>query len=594
MNKINIDELTNKEREFLVCLYFSQLKSDDERYRGKWSPALKILAEKYNEKYNTLKNNKDRYDALFDNGRAGWHQVHLSKQNKSQYDFYEEYKNYTLEELEKAANEIIENAKDAGHPYFSIRTKDSKTVSAILSKEKNIEFDGLNILQDSLKTGQIVFIVFGGDRPSWDTGLAGMGIVSQEPYDIGYSGKNYKIKVDIKLLLDKPIKREDLVPYRDTYGLIGIGPITKWEPNQAISQLSEKGAVALMRAMLELSPSIEDDLNDLLTDELIERIKGATTLFVPVEVNYKEKISDSLREMTDNESEDENEKTWEESENYTKEDFLNDVFISEENYDMLCNLLEYKKNIILQGAPGVGKTYAAKRLAYSILGKKYNECIEMVQFHQNYSYEDFVAGFRPTQTGFELSEGPFYDFCIRAKHDDKKHFFIIDEINRGNLSKIFGELLMLIESDKRNESINILYKKEKFTVPPNVYIIGMMNTADRSLAMIDYALRRRFSFFDVEPAFESDKFISKLNGSSEKTFKVIEIIKELNKAISDDDTLGKGFRIGHSYFCFDKPINDDLIKMIVEYEIIPLINEYWFDEPTKIEQWSDRLHGALK
>ena len=132
----------------------------------------------------------------------------------------------------------------------------------------------------------------------------------------------------------------------------------------------------------------------------------------------------------------------------------------------------------------------------------------MVQFHQSYSYEDFIVGFKPTETGFVLKEGPFYDFCIEAGKHTEPFFFIIDEINRGNLSKIFGELLMLIEAEKREESVNLLYKNEPFSIPKNVYIIGMMNTADRSLAMIDYALRRRFAFFEMHPAFQSEKFKS--------------------------------------------------------------------------------------
>ncbi|MDD4803536.1 MAG: AAA family ATPase, partial [Syntrophomonas sp.] len=189
---------------------------------------------------------------------------------------------------------------------------------------------------------------------------------------------------------------------------------------------------------------------------------------------------------------------------YTEDDFLSEVFMDEESYTTLDNLLKAKKNIILQGAPGVGKTFVAKRLAYSIIGERDTSRVMMVQFHQSYSYEDFILGFRPSKDGFELTPGPFYQFCKIAKDDDERdYFFIIDEINRGNLSKIFGELLMLVEKDKRGEKLRLLYSNELFSVPPNIYIIGMMNTADRSLAMIDYALRRRFAFFELEPAFDS-------------------------------------------------------------------------------------------
>jgi len=205
-------------------------------------------------------------------------------------------------------------------------------------------------------------------------------------------------------------------------------------------------------------------------------------------------------------------------------------------------------------------------------------------------------GWRPDGAGFILSEGPFYKFCKTANDDDERpYFFIIDEINRGNLSKIFGELLMLIEEDKRGKSIRLLYKDEQFSVPPNIHIIGMMNTADRSLAMIDYALRRRFAFYDLIPAFQSDGFIkyqeridnSKLNS-------LISVVEKLNADIGRDASLGDGFRIGHSYFCAnDKDIDDDWLCDVVEYELVPLLNEYWFDEPSKAEGWTRQLRGAV-
>lgn len=169
---------------------------------------------------------------------------------------------------------------------------------------------------------------------------------------------------------------------------------------------------------------------------------------------------------------------------YTQENFLNEVYMSEEDYTKLRLLLQNKKNIILQGAPGVGKTFSAKRLAYSMMGDIDESRIEFIQFHQNYSYEDFMMGYRPNEDGgFELKKGVFYNFCKRAQSNpDKDYYFIIDEINRGNLSKIFGELLMLIEKDYRDTEIKLAYNGEMFCVPSNLYIIGMMNTADRSLA----------------------------------------------------------------------------------------------------------------
>lgn len=258
--------------------------------------------------------------------------------------------------------------------------------------------------------------------------------------------------------------------------------------------------------------------------------------------------------------------------------------------------VEAKYNVILQGAPGVGKTFAAKRLAYSIMGQKDTSRVAMVQFHQSYSYEDFIQGYRPSKDGFELVNGAFYKFCKEAEEDNERpYFFIIDEINRGNLSKILGELMMLIEKDKRGEKIKLLYSNEWFTVPQNVRIIGMMNTADRSLALMDYALRRRFAFFDFAPAFSSEGFKNYLSEKdSPKLEKLIAAVESLNSTISTDESLGDGFRIGHSYFCTDDEITDEWLKSVVEYEVIPLIKEYWFDEPTKVRDWSATLRSAIK
>lgn len=282
---------------------------------------------------------------------------------------------------------------------------------------------------------------------------------------------------------------------------------------------------------------------------------------------------------------------------YDEESFLNDVFMDKSQYARLKSLLLTKKNVILQGAPGVGKTFAAKRLAYSILGEVDKSHVEFVQFHQSYTYEDFIMGFRPNEEGgFYLKRGIFYNFCKKAKADpDSKYFFIIDEINRGNLSKIFGELLMLIENDYRGESIKLAYSDELFDVPRNLYIIGMMNTADRSLAMIDYALRRRFSFFDMIPAFQTEGFKAYQKKLDNKQFdNIIDGIVKLNEVISKDDSLGQGFCIGHSYFCNQKEVNIEWLQNVIDYDILPMLKEYWFDDIKQYEQQSNILKALLK
>lgn len=283
---------------------------------------------------------------------------------------------------------------------------------------------------------------------------------------------------------------------------------------------------------------------------------------------------------------------------YTKKDFLSEVYMSENQYDRLSGVLLNKMNLILQGAPGVGKTFTAKRLAYSLMGEKDDSRIEFVQFHQNYSYEDFVMGYRPSGDSYELKYGIFYQFCKKAEnHRDKKFFFIIDEINRGNLSKIFGELLMLIEKDYRGTKATLAYNGMPFSVPKNLYIVGMMNTADRSLAMIDYALRRRFSFFEMAPAFESKGFKEYQHSLDNRTFnELISEIVKLNGEISRDKSLGKGFCIGHSYFCgkTKETCTNEWMQSVVNYDILPMLSEYWFDDDTKVQRWDHILHGVFQ
>lgn len=290
---------------------------------------------------------------------------------------------------------------------------------------------------------------------------------------------------------------------------------------------------------------------------------------------------------------------------YTKSNLLSESFISEEQLDSLLLSLQRKRNIILQGPPGVGKSFIAQKLAYTLMGEKDNNRVEMIQFHQSTAYEDFIQGWRPDGNGsFELKAGVFYQFCQEAKADlnanNRPWVFIIDEINRGNLSKIFGELMLLLEADKRSyplengweNEIPLTYSRDRndrFGVPHNVFLIGLMNTADRSLALVDYALRRRFVFHRLQPAFKSSKFKDYLldKGVSRPLVKHIrEELQKLNKKIvADAQALGKGFEIGHSYFCpidIGDRFDNDWYQHIIDYEITPLLEEYYFDAPNEV------------
>jgi 5-methylcytosine-specific restriction enzyme B len=292
---------------------------------------------------------------------------------------------------------------------------------------------------------------------------------------------------------------------------------------------------------------------------------------------------------------------------YGIEDILaSGVFLSEQEITDILDRLDEKKAMILQGPPGVGKTFVVRKLAYALMKEKAAERLEMVQFHQSYSYDDFVRGYRPLpgQAGkFGIKDGIFYNFCQKAINDpDHEYVFVIDEINRGNLSQIFGELLMLIEHDKRGKefSVPLVYshgqEDERFYVPSNLYLIGLMNMADRSLAMVDYALRRRFAFVNLSPQYESEIYSQWLLNRSmapDLVSLIVERVSALNKTIREDPLLGENYEIGHSFFC---PKGDNFsglrqnwYQSIVRTEIIPLLKEYWFDDSNKVAEAERRL-----
>ena len=289
-------------------------------------------------------------------------------------------------------------------------------------------------------------------------------------------------------------------------------------------------------------------------------------------------------------------------EHYTSADFLDEVFLSPEDLEQMLGLLRRKKNLILQGAPGTGKTFAAKRLAYALMGQTDDSRVEVVQFHQSTAYEDVVVGLRPTaEGGFAAAEGVFARFCRRAAADPGQDYvFIIDEINRANISKAFGELLMLIEAEHRGEALRLPVSGELLSVPKRLHIIGMMNTADRGLALIDYALRRRFAFFEMRPALDHPGFLRRVEAvGSSRLEALVDVVRRLNQRIVEDEALGPGFQIGHSYLCLpaadpENPAGTDAdVTSVVRYELEPLVREYWFDNPAAMDESIHALESVL-
>jgi MoxR-like ATPase len=300
------------------------------------------------------------------------------------------------------------------------------------------------------------------------------------------------------------------------------------------------------------------------------------------------------------------------SNNYIIDNIIKDgCFLPREMLTKIFARVMAKKNLVLQGPPGTGKTWLAKRLAYTLLGSKdpmvIRKHLHVVQFHPSLSYEDFVRGWRPAGDGkLGLNDGVFLEI-VKAAMANQDHPFVlvIEEINRGNPAQIFGELLTLLEDTKRNEdeAIALAYRREtdeRIYIPPNLYVIGTMNIADRSLALVDLALRRRFAFFTLEPQFNSlwRQWCRDRCGLKEEEISLIEKrMSDLNEAIRQDRSLGTQYRIGHSYVT-PQPNGSVAngrawFRDVVYTEIVPLLDEYWFDAPTKVGDAVGKLLEGL-
>ena len=288
-------------------------------------------------------------------------------------------------------------------------------------------------------------------------------------------------------------------------------------------------------------------------------------------------------------------------------------FLPEASIEAMVRSLETKKNVILQGPPGTGKTWLARRLAWAFIGKREPDSLTIMQFHPSMSYEDFVRGYRPsTSGGLELVDGPFVDLAERARaNPETRYVMLIEEINRGNPAQIFGEMLTLLEHTKRTpaSAMQLIYPRdgEQFYLPPNLYIIGTMNLADRSLALVDIAFRRRFAFLDLSPEIGDQwlEYTTGLGYDRDVLTAFGAAMRGVNDTIADDPLLGRQYQVGHSYLVPRIRLGEGdggadtasatraWLRSVTDTEIVPLLTEYWFEQPDKVAEVAKTLKAAL-
>lgn len=514
-NQDEINEIIN-----IVCMYYAQLHTKDPMYKSDCSKNLQLVADFYRYNYATLKNRKDAFDALYDNGRKGWHKEGQRIEHRPIcYKTFLSYKDMPKDEFESIALNIISQIKSTTMSFFSIRTKDEVTVQSILSKSSQVVFSGINVLQDRLKVGQIVFVVLGGDKPSWDTGLVGMGIITKEPFDIGYDKNNFRLEVDIKLLLNRTIKRADLVAYKNTYDIIGIGPITKWEPNQALSQIEPIKAIALMRAMLDLDPSIATDLSALVVPEIMKKIKGGTPMYNEIIVEYGECVPKAPKSVTPA------------SLTVTAIPFsISSIIANIQETGLIYSdslikrfafSLMAKRFLILSGLAGSGKTRLALTFANLLVENK-DKQICVVSVGADWTNREPLLGFRNAlQPGkYEKPENGVLDLLIEANKEenkDKPFFLILDEMNMSYVERYFADFLSSMES---GESIS-LWKDastpdcdsvidnipKSIKLSHNLFIIGTINVDETTYMFSPKVLdRANVIEFKISPE-EMEEFL---------------------------------------------------------------------------------------
>jgi hypothetical protein len=502
MSEINISILSDQEKQALVCMFLASLPSGDERYklRTEW---WNILESRYNRKASTYKNDKDAYDAYFsNNGRVGWTDKPLEKRNKILKKIYDEYSHEPEEDLETAAKAIIRECNESGKASFvALRVQKPDQAHRLLNPNESVfTIDGVYTLQPSMTINRIVFVALGGDvgqsTTDWDRGFYAIGHIVKQPYDIGYAQANrgtpyYKADLQIDFRCQSPMSRDELMAYPDTYDAPYIGLEIHRDPTQAVCQLEDKKAVAIVRAVLDREPEALSIFQSIFSSEFMERVKGSAKRVIPIAVDYGQTIKAAMEEAIVN----------------------TDTTTASQTEEVQVERVLGGKNVILYGVPGCGKSHKIK--------KDYcddDSFMERVVFHPDYTNSDFIGQILPISDGnghvsYEFIPGPFTRILKNAENDPSHaYYLIIEEINRGNAPAIFGEVFQLLdrvngESEYGITNSDIASKvygnpTKKVKIPSNLYILATMNTADQNVFTLDTAFKRRWAMESIPNNFD--------------------------------------------------------------------------------------------
>lgn len=559
MKRIDINELNLNEQQALVCMFFAKLTSKDPRYE-KRKEYFRILSRNFGKKENTYKNSKDTYDYYFDNnGRKGWPDSDISKRGPGYKAVYDKYKDYDIAILEKAVDEII-SIYSKEDRFISMKCTFPEIVHKILDGKDNIvTIDGLYTLADKLNENNIIFVTLGGDKTNrevdWDTGFYAIAHVVKSPYDYGTEGrenKYFKIDIQIDIKLPEVMDKEELIKYRDIYDAPYIGPELKRDPSQAISTLSDKQAVAVVRAIVDRYVDLKDIIENIFDKEFMGRVYAYTEMLVPVLVKYGDTLDSAIAKR---------------------------IFNSEDNKIDFSKFTRSGKNILYYGVPGCGKSFYVEQYIKENIS---DGCVRRVVFHPDYTYTDFVGQIMPVfvadghenkKVTYDFVYGPFAEILsIAYKYPTKSCCLVIEEINRGNAPAIFGEIFQLLdrEEDKEKENFrgskykifnkylakiinNNCNKNNSIEIPPNLSILATMNTSDQNVFSMDTAFQRRWRMKHIKNIFQGEQASIKIpdNKISWKAFAetVNEILVSRNNGFGslEDKSLGAYFAVGEDF-----------------------------------------------